>query len=43
MGNRKLIAWYDYGKDDKISEDDGDRLVLDIENFKSVIARSIKL
>jgi ribosomal protein S25 len=32
-----------YTKDDKISEDDADRLVNDIENFKSVIARAIKL
>ena len=32
-----------YGKDDKINEDDADRLVNDLENFKSVIARSIKL
>ncbi|MFW9881245.1 MAG: PCI domain-containing protein [Candidatus Thorarchaeota archaeon] len=32
-----------YGKDDKIGEDDADRLVNDLENFKSVIARSIKL
>ncbi|MHA2399480.1 MAG: PCI domain-containing protein, partial [Promethearchaeota archaeon] len=32
-----------YGKDDKISEENADKLVNDIENFKSVIARSIKL
>ena len=32
-----------YTKDDKISEDDADRLVNDLENFKSVIARAIKL
>jgi hypothetical protein len=32
-----------YGKDDKISEPDADKLVIDVENFKSVIARSIRL
>ena len=32
-----------YSKDDKITEDDADKLVNDVENFKSVIARSIKL
>ncbi|MHA2122646.1 MAG: PCI domain-containing protein [Promethearchaeota archaeon] len=32
-----------YGKDDKISESDGDKLVNDVENFKNVIARAIKL
>jgi hypothetical protein len=32
-----------YGKDDKISEENADKLVNDIEKFKSVIARSIKL
>lgn len=32
-----------YGKDDKISEENADKLVNDVENFKSVIARSIKL
>ncbi|TFG18087.1 MAG: DUF2042 domain-containing protein [Promethearchaeota archaeon] len=32
-----------YGKDDKISDDDADKLVNDIEKFKSVIARAIKL
>jgi hypothetical protein len=32
-----------YGKDDKISEDDADRLVNDVENFKAAIARAIKL
>jgi hypothetical protein len=32
-----------YGKDDKISEDDADTLVQDVEKFKDVIARSIKI
>jgi hypothetical protein len=32
-----------YGKDDKISEEDADKLVNDVENFKAIIARSIKL
>ncbi|MHA1670407.1 MAG: PCI domain-containing protein [Promethearchaeota archaeon] len=32
-----------YGKDDKISDDDADRLVQDVEKFRDVIARSIKL
>jgi len=32
-----------YGKDDKISEENADKLVNDVENFKAVIARSIKL
>ncbi|MFX1454286.1 MAG: PCI domain-containing protein [Promethearchaeota archaeon] len=32
-----------YGKDDKISDDNADKLVNDVENFKTVIARSIKL
>ncbi|GAG79501.1 unnamed protein product, partial [marine sediment metagenome] len=32
-----------YGKDDKISDEDGDKLLTDTENFRSVIARSIKL
>ncbi|MFX1376255.1 MAG: PCI domain-containing protein [Promethearchaeota archaeon] len=32
-----------YGKDDKISEEDGDKLLTDTENFRNVIARSIKL
>ena len=32
-----------YGKDDKISEEDADKLVEDVEKFKNVIARSIKL
>jgi len=32
-----------YGKDDKITDTDADKLVNDLENFKSVIARSIKL
>jgi len=32
-----------YGKDDKISDADADKLVEDIEKFKSVIARAIKL
>jgi predicted ArsR family transcriptional regulator len=32
-----------YGKDDKINEEDADKLVNDVENFKSVIARAIKL
>ncbi|MFX1314684.1 MAG: hypothetical protein ACFE9T_02380, partial [Promethearchaeota archaeon] len=32
-----------YKKDDKISDDDADKLVNDIEKFKDVIARSIKL
>ncbi|MFX1391840.1 MAG: PCI domain-containing protein, partial [Promethearchaeota archaeon] len=32
-----------YGKDDKINDEDADKLVNDVENFKNVIARSIKL
>jgi ribosomal protein S25 len=32
-----------YGKDDKITEEDADKLVNDVENFKAIIARSIKL
>ena len=32
-----------YGKDDKISEENADKLVNDVENFRTVIARSIKL
>ncbi|MFW9773056.1 MAG: PCI domain-containing protein [Candidatus Thorarchaeota archaeon] len=32
-----------YGKDDKINEEDADKLVNDVENFKTVIARAIKL
>ncbi|MFW9989392.1 MAG: PCI domain-containing protein [Candidatus Odinarchaeota archaeon] len=32
-----------YGKDDKISDEDADKLVNDVENFRTVIARSIKL
>jgi len=32
-----------YGKDDKINDPDAEKLVSDIENFKNVIARSIKL
>jgi hypothetical protein len=32
-----------YGKDDKISDENADKLVNDVENFKTVIARSIKL
>jgi len=32
-----------YGKDDKISDEDADKLVNDVENFKNVIARAIKL
>jgi len=32
-----------YGKDEKISEENADKLVNDVENFKAVIARSIKL
>lgn len=32
-----------YGKDDKITEEDADKLVNDVENFRTVIARSIKL
>jgi len=32
-----------YGKDDKINDPDAEKLVTDIENFKSAIARSIKL
>ncbi|MFX0082344.1 MAG: PCI domain-containing protein [Candidatus Hodarchaeota archaeon] len=32
-----------YGKDDKINDADAEKLVNDLENFKSVIARSIKL
>ncbi len=32
-----------YGKDDKINDEDADKLVNDVENFRTVIARSIKL
>jgi ribosomal protein S25 len=32
-----------YGKDEKISEEDADKLVNDVENFRTVIARSIKI
>ena len=32
-----------YGKDEKISDEDADKLVEDIEKFKNVIARAIKL
>ena len=32
-----------YGKDDKINDVDSEKLVTDIENFKSAIARSIRL
>ncbi|MFX0138631.1 MAG: PCI domain-containing protein, partial [Candidatus Hodarchaeota archaeon] len=32
-----------YGKDDKISDPDADKLVEDVEKFKNVIARAIKL
>jgi hypothetical protein len=32
-----------YGKDDKISDGAADKLVNDIENFRNIIARSIKL
>ena len=32
-----------YGKDEKISEENADKLVNDVENFRAVIARSIKL
>ena len=32
-----------YGKDDKISDANADKLVVDIENFRNVIARSIRL
>ena len=32
-----------YGKDDKITDEDADKLVVEIENFRNVIARSIKL
>jgi len=32
-----------YGKDDKITDEDADKLVTDLENFRNVIARSIKL
>ncbi len=32
-----------YGKDDKISDEDADKLVNDVEKFKNVIARAIKL
>ncbi|MHA2005801.1 MAG: PCI domain-containing protein [Promethearchaeota archaeon] len=38
-----LTQLNNYGKDDKISEADGDKLVNDVENFKTVIARAIKL
>ncbi len=32
-----------YGKDDKITDEDADKLVVELENFRNVIARSIKL
>ena len=32
-----------YGKDENISEEDADKLVNDVENFRTVIARSIKI
>ena len=32
-----------YGKDDKISDEHGDKLVNDIENFRNVITRAIKI
>ena len=32
-----------YGKDEKISDEDADKLVEDVEKFKNVIARAIKL
>jgi hypothetical protein len=32
-----------YGKDDKISDEDADKLVVELDNFRNVIARSIKL
>ncbi len=32
-----------YGKDDKISDEDADKLVNDVESFKNTLARSIKL
>ena len=32
-----------YGKDDKISDEDADKLVNDVENIRNVIARAIKL
>ena len=32
-----------YGKDDKIGDDQADKLINDLENFKNVIARAIKL
>jgi hypothetical protein len=32
-----------YGKDDKISEEDADKLVEDVEKFKNIIARAIKI
>jgi predicted ArsR family transcriptional regulator len=32
-----------YGKDDKISDEAADKLVNDIENFRNIIARSIKI
>ncbi|MFX1573898.1 MAG: PCI domain-containing protein [Promethearchaeota archaeon] len=52
MGNNEAILgrieyWLTelnkYGKDENISEELADRLVNDIENFRSVIARSIKI
>ncbi|MGV9173924.1 MAG: hypothetical protein ACOC35_15355, partial [Promethearchaeia archaeon] len=32
-----------YEKDEKISEEDADKLVNDVENFRDVIKRTIKL
>ncbi|MFX0035411.1 MAG: PCI domain-containing protein [Candidatus Hermodarchaeota archaeon] len=32
-----------YGKDDKITDEDAEKLVVEIDNFRNVIARSIKL
>lgn len=38
-----LTQLNNYGKDDKISDADADTLVQDVEKFKNVIARAIKL
>ena len=32
-----------YGKDDKISDEDAEKLVNDVEKIKSVISRAIKM
>ncbi len=38
-----LTSLNKYDKDDSISEADADKLVNDVENFKNVLARSLKI